>query len=187
MNIDGELATLGPSSESHNSAWTATDMPPFRSYTSTSRHRSRDGRDNVLIRIRDQHRYYVGLQDPLTAIGPIAIEKIAGDEVENGDVKVPLGGHYGQPSIGKCVLMRSPVLFASLSLGQRGSWSQRSLEAISRLLSRMQLWGNNMAALRRLGLRHYAALLLPLGHLWLTIVCLNPPLSLTVIIRSLSH
>jgi len=94
MNIDGELTTLGPSPEPHNNAWTATrDMPPFQFYTSTSRHSSRDGRSNVLIRIRDQHNYYVGLQDPLPSIGPVAIERIAGDEVEDGDVKVPLGGH----------------------------------------------------------------------------------------------
>lgn len=94
MNIDGELASLGPSPESHNSVWTATrDMPPFRFYTSTSRHSSRDGSENVLIRIRDQHRYYVGLQDPLPAVGPVAIERIPGDEVENGNVKAPLRGH----------------------------------------------------------------------------------------------
>ena len=68
-------------------------MPPLQFYTSTSRRSSRDRRENVLIRIQDQHRHYVGLQDPLPAIGPVAIERIAGDEVENDDVNALLGGH----------------------------------------------------------------------------------------------
>ena len=84
MNIDGELATLGPNPESSGTMWTAMrDMPPFQFYTSTSRSpRSHDGRD-VLIRIRDQDRYFVGLRDPSPVVGPVALERIANHDVES--------------------------------------------------------------------------------------------------------
>ena len=86
-NIDGELATLGPNPES--SSTTMRDMPPFQFYTSTSRSpRSHDGRD-VLIRIRDQDRYFVGLRDPSPVVGPVALERIANHDIENDNNEDP--------------------------------------------------------------------------------------------------
>lgn len=77
MNMDGELATLGPPPESSSSTWTAMkNMPPFEFHTSTSRSHSHDGNESVLIRIQDHDHYVVGLRDP-SILGPVVLERMS--------------------------------------------------------------------------------------------------------------
>jgi hypothetical protein len=86
MDLDGELATLGPPPEHQGGIWTAMrDMPPFQFHTMTSRSRRHDGRETLLIRITDHDHYHVGLRNT-SLVGPVTLERMAGYEVENNGI-----------------------------------------------------------------------------------------------------
>jgi len=84
MNINGEFATLGPPPSAASPTWTAqTDMPPLQYITSVATSLSPDGKETTFIRIEDEDHYVVALRNFSSVVGPTALERVAGQDIEN--------------------------------------------------------------------------------------------------------